>query len=191
MYSLNRNYSTRNFKENGNNLKYECSTNNPNLSFYEENDKINIDGFCDNNVDDEIDNFFCTMDSFYIQRKELEDFDKYTKNKIQEINNWYDNKKSNFLNKFETKKNKIINDYKESLELKMNDYYFFDDFYEDTYIENTIKEMENKLYSECDKVLESLENKRNQTISNYEKRRLNEKNQIKKKHKQTFLEDYY
>ena len=73
MYNLKRNYSTRNFKtlENGNNFKtdYETFTyNTSNLNNSYEED------FYDNNLDDKMGCFFNTMDSFYNQKKEIEDF---------------------------------------------------------------------------------------------------------------------
>ena len=114
MYNLKRNYSSRNFKtlENGNNFKpdYETSTYNT----FNLNDSYEED-FYDNNLDDKMGCFFNTMDSFYNQKKEIEDFNNFTDDRICQIHNWYDNKRQNFINKYKEKKSIIMENYKKSL----------------------------------------------------------------------------
>ena len=52
--------------------------------------------------------FFNTMNSFYSQKKELEELDNETDYTINEMNRYYDNKRSNFINKFNKRRKEIV-----------------------------------------------------------------------------------
>ena len=127
---LSRNYSTRNFfyTENGNNnkSKYSISTastcNDLNLDFSFGFDSFPKEKFYDNDLDNRMNNLFCSMDSFYSQEKRLKDFDKETQSKINEISDYYCNKKNEFINQFRIKKEKILENYCNSKNLNYQNY---------------------------------------------------------------------
>ena len=176
---LKKNYSTINFKtlENGNNYKLKYST------------TIGED-FHDDELDDEIDIFNKTLDSFYKEAKEIEDqqkeindFYKVTENKIKEITKYYTDKMQNFKDNYPIKKEEIISNYKENLQ----DNPIFGDFFN----KEKIKNLEEKLDNEYNYFLETLKNRMNKAISRYKEERDLELEELKKEYKNNEVYLYY
>ena len=62
--------------------------------------------YFDPNLNNENEMFYKTMDSFYSQRKQLEDFNRETQYNINDINSYYWREEDNFKRKFNQKKKK-------------------------------------------------------------------------------------
>ena len=190
---LSRNYSTRDFfyTENGNNnkSKYSVSTastcNNLNLNQSFELDSFPKGKFYDNDLDNSMNNFYCSMDSFYSQEKRLKDFDNETQSKINEINNYYSNKKKEFIKQFQIKKDTILENYCKSKNLNYQEYLEYknmDSIFLILLGFGDIKEMDAKLDTQFkgqyETFLKEIENKKNKTINYYKNKRDIEKKRL-------------
>ena len=157
-----RNYSTFNvFNKN--------NKNDSNTSFSDDDDSFGIEPYYkEKYIDEDLNNkstmFFSTMDSFYSQKKELEEFDNETDYKINEMNTFYDNTRTNFINKFDKRKKTIIDDYSNSIGRN-------NCFRAMLCKKIKTKEMDNQLESAKNSYLEYIEKKRNDAINNYRSQR--------------------
>ena len=127
-----------------------------------------------------------TIDSFYDQakkiedqKKEIEDFNNFTNNKVREIKNWYKNKKQDIKNKYTKKKEKIMSNYKKILGVKDDNFFDFNFFINC----DKINDLEQKLDSEYNNFVKTIDKKRDKEVSRYRAQRDLEYEQLKKKHK--------
>ena len=172
---MKRNYTTTNlFYGNTKNNEYSnsiCNTSylNEPLDYYSL-DKIE---FNDVNLNNDTNIFFKTMDSFYNQKKELEDFENETDCVINKMHRFYDNKSINFTNEYKKKKKEYIDDYSNSIG-KYNICSFI-------YKKKKIKQMNDNLNYAYQNFLERIEDQRWNTIYNYRAQRNSQFRQLKEK----------
>jgi len=73
------------------------------------------DQYNDDDLDNTTNMFFNTMNSFYSQKKELEELDNETDYTINEMNSYYDNESLNFIDEFHKRREEILDDYSNTI----------------------------------------------------------------------------
>ena len=173
-----RNYTTSNIFD-CNNYKNDYSYKTCNTSFLDD-DSFEIqpygkDKYNDEDLDNKSTMFFSTMDSFYSQKKELEEVDNETDYTINEMNRYYDNKRSNFINKFNKRRKEIVDDYSNTIGK-------YNDFRRIFKKKMKTEEMDNQLDNASKSFLGYIEKKRNDESRKYRNQRAAVYNRIKIQH---------
>lgn len=143
--------------------------------------------YFDDDLNNERDIFFKTMNSFHTQRKAEENFMTETNNNISAINSYYYDEEWKFRNEFRKQKKLMIDDYSNSISPF------------DYNREAKIGEMNNIYDTASRKFLERINNRRLQAIKNYKQQRSyqynnmieNHNNFWKKKSPKLLLSDEY
>ena len=143
-----------------------------NKSFEE---KPNSDKYSDNEFELNMDNYLKNMNSFYTQKKELEDFNHATESKVREMKNYYFNKRDTFKKKHNKLKDNILLNYKKDV-----------DYESDNNKKTKIKEMENKLNTSYKSFLKKTYTQEIKAITSYRSKRKIEYDKLLKSQKRIF-----
>ena len=173
-----RSYTSRNLSTpvKDSKCKSDCQTascsSNLNDSFEE---KHNSDKYSDNDFELNLDNYLKTMNSFYIQKKELEDFNHATESKVREMRNYYFNKRDTFKKMHNKIKTNILLNYKKDVDYDL-----------ENNKKEKIKEMEDKLNERYKSFLKKTYTQEIKAITSYRAKRKIEYDKLLKSQKRIF-----